>query len=222
MPAKNSLKEYRENTFYHIYNRGVAKGDIFKNKSDYKKFLSYLKLYLSLPTDLQGVSLKVSPSRQLKNHAESIDLHSYCLMPNHFHLLIFQKEETAINYFMRSLATKYSLYFNRKYKRVGPLFQGTYKAVIVESEEQFVYLSKYIHRNPVAATSERLLEGEKLENYKYSSYENYLGLFKQSWVKTSEVLSYFSKTNPINSYKNFIEEVDESDVLRIKELVLDI
>ncbi|MBU1085552.1 MAG: transposase [Candidatus Beckwithbacteria bacterium] len=224
MPPKNSLKEYKENTYYHIYNRGVAKGDIFKTVDDYKTFLGYLKLYLSLPKtlDLQGDSLKVAPSRQLKNHAETIKLMAYCLMPNHFHLFIFQKEEMSMNYFMRSLATKYSMYFNRKYKRVGPLFQGTYKAVEITSEEQYIYLSKYIHRNPTdLAPSGRLPEGF-LEDYRYSSYANYLGLFKQSWVNTDEILSYFSKINSRNSYKNFVEETDESDIIRIKNVVLDI
>ncbi|MFC1627079.1 transposase [Patescibacteria group bacterium] len=217
MPLKNSIKEYKESAYYHLYNRGVAKGNIYKNDKDYKTFLSYLKLYLTSP-DLQGDSLQVAPSKQLKNHAETIKLLAYSLMPNHFHLLIYQNEPMGINYFMRSLGTKYSMYFNRKYKRVGPLFQGAYKAVEVTSEEQLIYLSKYIHRNPKDILPARRL----LAGYKYSSYGNYLGLFNQSWVKTDEILSYFSKTNVNNSYKNFIEETNESDIVRIKEVVLDI
>jgi len=217
MPAKNVVKEYEDDAYYHLYNRGINKNNIFEDASDYKTFLSYLKLYLT-PTNLQGETLKVSPSRKLKNYSSQINLLCYCLMPNHFHLLIFQKDLSNINYFMRSLGTKYSMYFNRKYKRVGTIFQGVYKAVRITKEEQLIYLTKYIHRNPVDILPSR----RDLEGYKYSSYGNYLGLFKQSWVKTDEILSYFSKDNISASYKNFIEEIDESDILRIKEVVLDI
>ena len=173
MPPKNTVKQYKDNTFYHVYNRGVAKQNIFLDEQDYKTFLFYLKLYL-LPKDLQGSTLKVTQSRELKNHAENVQLHTYCLMSNHYHLLIYQKDITGMNFFMRSLATKYSMYFNRKYKRVGPVFQGIYKAVEVESEEQFLYLSKYIHRNPL----DILPTGVNLEGYKYTSYLNYLGLIQ--------------------------------------------
>lgn len=213
MPPKNTVKEYKDNTFYHIYNRGVAKQNIFLDEQDYKTFLSYLKLYL-LPKDLQGSTLKVAPSRGLKNHSEIIQLHAYCLMSNHYHLLIHQKDCDGINFFMRSLATKYSMYFNRKYKRVGPVFQGIYKAVEVESEEQFLYLSKYIHRNPL----DILPTGINLEGYKYTSYLNYLGLFTQQWVKIDDILNSFNREG---SYKSFVEETDESDVIRIKGLMLD-
>ena len=199
----------------------MARANIYIDKKDYKTFLSYLKLYLTIP-NLQGVSLKVAPSRQLRNHADVISLQAYCLMPNHFHLLVYQTEPTGINYFMRSLATKYSMYFNRKYKRVGPLFQGTYKAVEITSEEQLIYLSKYIHRNPTDLLPSGSLPEGYLEDYKYSSYGNYLQLFSQSWIKTEDILSYFSLVNKVKSYRNFVEEVDESDVLRIKEVVLDI
>ena len=217
MPAKNIVKEYKDNTFYHLYNRGVNRNNIFEDVSDYKTFLGYLKLYLS-PEDLQGETLKVSPSRKLKNHFDTIQLHCYCLMPNHFHLLVYQTEISGINYFMRSLATKYAIYFNKKYKRVGTIFQGAYKAVEVTTEEQLVYLSKYIHRNPIELIPSR----RNLEGYKYSSYANYLKLFNQSWIKTDDILSYFSSNRDYNSFKNFVEETDESDILRIKEIVIDI
>lgn len=217
MPSKNIVREYKENCFYHIYNRGVAKQKIFLDSQDYKTFLGYLKIYLSFE-DLQGRILKVPPTRQLKNFYHQAVLHCYCLMPNHFHLLLYQKEVFNISLFLKSLLTKYSMYFNKKYKRVGPVFQGKYKAVELESEEQFLYLSKYIHRNPLPTGSDPV----GLERYKYSSYQNYLGLFNQPWVETEDILSYFNQTKPARSYKAFVEEVDESDILRIKGQVLDI
>ena len=119
--------------------------------------------------------------------------------------------------FMSSICTKYSMYFNRKYKRVGHVFQGRYKAVMVTNENQFIYLSKYIHRNPL----DILPTGTVLEGYKYSSYQNYLGRFTQSWVDKADVLSYFSKLNPEESYQKFVEETDERDLLMIKDSMLD-
>ena len=115
---------------------------------------------------------------------------------------------------MRSIATKYSRYFNKKYQRVGPVFQGRYKAVLVTRESQFIYLSKYIHRNPLPTRTD-------LVGYKYSSYKNYLGLINQVWVDKSEILSYFSNWKSKESYKKFVEEIDERDLLMIKDLMLD-
>ena len=213
MPSKNTLKIYVEKSYYHIYNRGVNKERIFLDEQDYKTFLSYLKFYLSFP-DLRGVSsqVKVAPSKRLKNYADQVKLIAYCLLPNHFHLLIWQNEFDRINFFMRSLATKYSRYFNRKYDRLGPVFQSVYKAVLVESEDQLLYLSKYIHRNPLNLLPTRsLLAG--LADYKYSSYPNYLRLFSQSWV---EPLDFINST-----YKSFVEETDERDLPTIKSVLIE-
>ena len=215
MPAKNALKEYHENSYYHLYNRGVNKGLIFSDDQDYKIFLYYLKLYLCSEA-LQVEYLKLYPSRKLKNYCNRLKLLVYCLMPNHFHLLVWQRDPDTINFFMRSLTVKYAMYFNKKYKRVGPLFQGVYKAVQVENEPQLIYLSKYIHRNPIALTS-----GRVLEVYRYSSYQNYLGMFDQEWLKRNEILDYFSKTKLSNSYRAFVEETDERDLPMVKMLTLE-
>jgi putative transposase len=224
MPAKNSVKEYEVGGFYHVYNRGVEKREIFRDPSDYSKFLSYLKLYLD-PPNLQGLTLKddddhtVSPSRALRNFKSEVELHAYCLMPNHFHLLVKQNDERSMPSFMQALITKYSMYFNRKYQRVGGLFQGRYKCVRILSEEQFTYLSKYIHRNPYPDYPTGS-DPEGLREYKYSSYGNYLGLFQQSWVKTEDILHYFSRTNAKFSYQNFVEET--GDVARVYYEMIDL
>ena len=215
MPAKNIIKEFASDSYYHIYNRGVAKQKIFLDDQDYKVFLSYLKLYLTKPEPEEAE--KISPSKHLKNYFELASLLGYCLMPNHFHLFVFQKDSNTITNLMRSLSTKYSMNFNKKYKRVGPVFQGNYKAVMVENENQFIYLSKYIHRNPL----DILPAGSNLAGYKYSSYPNYLGFFNQSWIAKDDIMSYFSKTNPKGSYQKFVEELDERDLPMIKNLLLD-
>lgn len=224
MPAKNVVKEYEEGGYYHVYNRGVEKRAIFLDDEDYQKFIGYLKVYLShLP--LQGLTLKdesgrtIPPSRKLNNYAEEIQLIAYCLMPNHFHLMLKQCTEYGMAKFMQSILTKYVIYFNKKYSRVGGLYQGVYKTVHITNENQFTYLTKYIHRNPLPATPTRShLEG--LRDYKYSSYGNYLGLFKQSWVHPDDILSYFSKSNPRNSYQSFVEET--GDIARIYKEMIDL
>lgn len=136
-------------------------------------------------------------------------------MPNHYHLLVKQNETNAINFFMRSLATKYSMYFNKKYKRVGSLFQGVYKAVKVKSEEQLLYLTKYIHRNPSG------LAGSLLTSYPYSSLNCYINEKLLTWFDPSPILAYFSKTNKKLSYSNFISEVYDNEEKILKNLTLD-
>ena len=224
MPAKNIIKEYEPNGYYHVYNRGVEKRDIFLGQQDYKVFISYLKLYLS-PPNLQGRTLKddndhtIPPSRANSNFVDEIFLYAYCLMPNHFHFLIKQVSERSMENFMRSIMTKYVMYFNKRYHRVGSLFQGKYKTVRILSEDQYTYITKYIHRNPLTGhPTGSDLEG--LREYKYSSYGNYLGRFKQSWVKTDDILSYFSKTNPRNSYQSFVEET--GDIAKVYKEMIDL
>jgi len=210
MPSKNAIKEYEVGAYYHIYNRGVEKRTIFQDDQDYKTFLSYLKFYLTDPniqnaSDLQGVSLKaIPPSRKPKNYKEDIALLAYCLMPNHFHLFIRQNDDSSMISFMSSLSTKYVRYFNTRNDRVGHLFQDTYKAVKIEDENQWIHLSKYIHRNPLDLHPFKESPC-RLDEYPYSSYPNYLGKFSQTWVQPSEILANFSH-QPHNSYRTFIEE----------------
>ena len=226
MPARNCLKEYVENSYYHIYNRGVERRLIFQDEQDYAVFLSYLKEYLS-PKNTQDLRERLSnpgttykernkivKSLRLNNFAEEMALLAYCLMPNHFHFFVKQKSSDSIDRFMQSLGTRYAMYFNQKYKRVGPLFQAVYKAVLVTSEEQFVYLSKYIHKQVLASQGLTLRSWQKQSQSSTlqeqpSSYLEYLGKRNTSWIHPKEVLSYFSKTNPTLSYQAFVNEPDD-------------
>lgn len=230
MPSKNALKEYEAGGYYHLYNRGVNKRLIFKDQKDYSTFLSYLQFYLTPVTPasdptLRGLSSQaqfpIAPSKRLKNYAGEIELLAYCLMPNHFHLMLKQNSDYGISHFMSSIITKYVRYFNTRYKRIGPLFQGRYKAVHVTNEDQFTYLTKYIHRNPLSLPTCKD-DPRRLGSYKYSSYGNYLKLFEQNWVKTEDIISYFSKTNPHLSYQNFVEESDPDDIDLIKGVSIDL
>jgi len=222
MPSRNSIKQYVNNSYYHLYNRGVEKRLIFLDAQDYDVFLSYLKEYLTLkneeelherlsdPNTSYKEKDKILKLLRMNNFYEEITLLAYCIMPNHFHFFIKQKNALSIDKFMQSLCTRYTMYFNRKYKRVGSLFQAVYKAVLVENEEQFIYLSKYIHKQALASQGETLQGwGEKQP----CSFTEYLGLRKTSWVIPLEVLNYFSKTTPALSYKSFVLEQDDYDIL---------
>ncbi|MBI3887807.1 transposase [Candidatus Microgenomates bacterium] len=205
MAAKNSIKVYLKNGFYHIYNRGVEKRKIFLDQQDYAVFLSYLKTYL-LPKDLIALH-SVATSKEttsvqkdkalkilkMKNFNGIVELLCYCLMPNHFHLAIKQTTADGINHFINALGTRYAGYFNRRYHRVGPLFQGVYKAVLIDSEEQLLHLSRYIHLNP-----------GKNNPSQQNSLPEYLRLRTTSWIKPEYVLRNFSKTCPNLSYADFM------------------
>ncbi|KKT75929.1 MAG: Transposase [Microgenomates group bacterium GW2011_GWA2_44_7] len=229
MPTKNSRKAYLPQGYYHIYNRGLEKRDIFLDEQDYAVFLGYIKTYLS-PKDTNTLRNRLTSKdlvyqeRQralkelsLNNFFGQISLLAYCLMPNHFHLLINQKIINGIDKFLNSLGTRYVMYFNRKYKRVGHLFQGVYKAVLAETNEQLLYLTKYIHRNPAMQFPDE--QGLALIKQP-SSYLGYLGKRKTPWIDTREILSFFSKSNPQLSYENFVNQ-SESPVSPISGITLD-
>lgn len=218
MPAKNVRKEYLENGYYHLYNRGVEKRIIFLDNQDYSVYLSYLKEYL-IPKNEKELWDKISDPQipwvekdkaikvlRLNNFSKEITLLAYCLMPNHFHFFVKQKKSDSIDKFMNSLCTRYTMYFNKKYKRVGSLYQGVYRAVLVSSEDQFLHLSRYIHKQALSP------QGDALRNQP-SSYEDYLGLRKTEWIYPEEILSYFSKSNPKLSYKAFVEQENDNSIM---------
>lgn len=224
MPAKNVLKIYVEEGYYHIYNRGVEKRKIFLDDQDYKVFLKSLKLYLtpsSSDTPLRTITIGdysfQRPPKPLKNYHDQLELLTYCLMPNHFHFLIKQKARNTIELFMRSLGTKYSMYFNKRYDRVGSLFQGPYKAVLIENDSYLLHLSRYIHLNPVKDSPLHMA---------YSSYADYLGKRKTNWINTKTILSYFKTAQKttlrdILSYQSFIEDYVQDPKEVIPDLTID-
>jgi putative transposase len=226
MPGKNALKTYVENGFYHIYNRGVEKRNIFLDEQDYKVFLSYLKLYLTNKEDLISFlkkrndlsddqkNEKISKLMALKNYFNKIELLCYVLMPNHFHLEIRQKNQTDMEDFMRSLITKYSKYFNKRYDRVGPLFQGRYNAVLITNERYLLHLGRYIHLNP----QEIIGNKQSLSSYSWSSYQAYINNLSVSWLNKNYFFSDFEKNKgfSFNSYKGFVEGYKEETFEEIK------
>lgn len=211
MPPKNSVKLYIENGHYHVYNRGVEKRIVFLDDRDYKMFLHFLKFYLD-PEE------KIDHDTGIPNRmslADEISLLAYCLMPNHFHLLVKQTKKDGLTKFMRRISTNYVMYFNKRYQRVGPLFQGIYKAVLIDTDDLLLHVNRYIHRNPVELSG-GINPISALTDYPYASYGDYVGIRHTRWVQTQPILSYFGKNKnktflarKLRSYKAFVQFDDE-------------
>jgi len=199
-----------EGEYYHVYNRGVDKRMIFTSASDYKRFL--MLLYLANNQD------EVRIGNILKSHnydevfsilrsEQLVVIGAYCLMPNHFHVLLTQKVEGGITRFMLKLQTGYSMFFNTRYERNGSLFQGPFRSNLVDNDRYLEYLFAYIHLNPAKLRDshwrERLSRGNDLlkfvESYPYSSYQAYL---ENAHVITNPEAfpEYFSSRKEVRSH----------------------
>src|SRR3989344_3484192 len=209
MPSRHVLREFAENEIYHVFNRGVEKRIIFQDEKDYRIFTYYLFIYLA-PLDLVNSVYPNLPLRlQAKNLNKEVELLSYCLMPNHFHFLLKQNSADGIIKLMKQLTNAYTLYFNQKNKRVGGLVQGRYKAVRIETDEQLIHVSRYIHLNPVASSIVKLPE-----EYQWSSYSEFLDEKNEKICRTKQILEHFSSRQ---NYKRFVQ--DHADYLESLELV---
>lgn len=203
--------------FYHIYNRGVEKRKIFLDNKDYYRFLETLNFYRKSPQPMKLSDFRrgAIQYKKIDKQIQTVKIYCYCLMPNHFHLLTQQLEEGGISEFMRKISDSYTRYFNTKHERVGPLFQGVFKAKLIETDEYLLQLSKYIHRNSFP------LDEWEGKVYPYSSYNYYISGEQHPFCDTEFIGGYFSKTNPKNSYKSFVEEGEYDDPVGIYNLSID-
>jgi len=224
MSGGNAQKVYADESYYHIYNRGVEKRTIFLDEQDYGVFLGYLKQYL-LPKDDVGLRILLSDPKtssrekdnllkliRLNNFNSEIKLVAYCLMTNHFHFLIYQNHGNSVDRFMNSLGTRYTQYFNKKYRRVGALCQGVYKAIMVNSDAQLLELSRYIHKQALPILRTPGLAWERRDSQP-CSYPEYVGQRKSEWVHPEEILKFFSRTNPKLSYESFVAQTDDLSLI---------
>ena len=217
MPCKYYYRNYKPRYFYHIFNRGAYKNKIFLDQADYQTFTSILAYYLRFPKN-QPYSYLNRPAKPYKNtkvtNLETIHLTTYCLMPNHFHLLLKQlptaAPNTNISNLMRRFIITYAMYFQNKYKHTGAIFQSRYKCVLVDSKEQLLYLSKYIHQNPQKLT-------KILENYSFSSYPAYINkATTPEWLHPEYILKL------TKNYQQFVKQpITESDLNKFTPLRLE-
>lgn len=182
-------KQFGQGEYYHIYNRGNARADTFLDDQDYNFFLLRLKQNL-LPELNSKLRIQLLP-------ANSFSLICYCLMPNHFHLLIRQNREITPAKLLLKVCTSYSKYFNKKYGKVGHVFQDRYKQANIYDNEYLLWLSFYIHQNPKVSNLVR-----SLEDYEWSSYKSFIDLKYSSFCEKDVILSQFKS---VEDYRHSLE-----------------
>lgn len=215
---------FANNEFYHIFNRGVARQPIFSDKRDYERLLLTFPFYRFLSPPVKLSRLLQLPQNQRAGILDEMDnkgkkmveIISFVFMPNHFHLLLRQNINNGISIFLSKSINSYTRFFNIRHRRVGDLFQGVFKAVHVETDEQLIHLSRYIHINPAVSF---IIKDSDLISYPWSSLPDYLR--RESLVVDMEpVLSNFKSPN---EYRRFVfDQIDYGKKLReIKHLLLE-
>ncbi len=177
--------------FYHVYNRGNNRQNIFFDRENYLYFLRLMKLHLV---------------------GNDIDILAYCLMPNHYHFLVYLRAET-LSAAMKSLSGAYTKAINKRFSRCGVLFQGRFQSILVDNTDYLMTLSRYIHLNPVKAGMV-----EKLEEWEFSSYLEYAGLRAGVIPQTTYFQTQFQDESV---YEHFLANLDQPEHHGFKNLLLD-
>lgn len=205
MPSRNILKDDLADSYYHVYFRGGNRSRIFREAADYEKMLQLFARYLSLQESKNSAGLS------FPNYSNRVELLAFCLMSNHVHLFVYQHQQGDMTEFMRSLLTSYSMYFNKKYKRSGPLFESRYKASRITSDAYLQHISRYIHLNP-----------KHWREYEYSSLPYYLHQVSDDWIDPEKILELF---NSPAEYLQFVEDYEDAkemmDILKLELAAID-
>lgn len=203
------------NEFYHIFNRGADKKIIYLQQRDYSRFIRTIFYY-----QFAGPKPKFSTFSKFNLNSfkpiskeKHLEILCYCLMPNHFHLLVRQLNENGIKKFMQQVQNSYGKYFNTKHTHTGPLFQGRFKAVRIESDEQLLHVSRYIHLNPIVSGLVKYLESAWP-----SSYSEYT--INPIICNIKEILAFFPSNK---AYAKFVSDQIEygKNLNKIKHHILD-
>lgn len=221
MPRRNVVLANGE--IYHVFNRSIAKENIFSSQGNLRKAIEIMEYY-RFPQRLRLSKFKALSSEQkseylrvLENTMPLVEIYSFALMPNHYHFLLKQLEDRGILRFTSNFQNSFAKVFNLKNERDGALFQNSFKAKRVESEEQFVHTSRYIHLNPVTSY---LIEFKDLAGYPWTSFPIYAGGNNNSFINTELLLNMFG------TKENFIQFVaDQAGYQRefalIKDLIIE-
>lgn len=221
--------------FYHVYSRGVEQRKIFSDEADLSRFQSLLYLcnstkpivYRDLPIGLTlgkaGEQTYASPY-EIDVGEKVVAIAAYVFMPNHFHLILKEIREGGITEFMRKTLTAYSMFFNKKHDRVGHLFQGTFQAKHLNSDEYLKYQFAYTHLNPIkllepkwkeAGIKNKKITKIYLENYRYSSYQDYIGIKRKEAVilTRNKFPEYFDTQHDFEDFvKDWLTYKEEVDI----------
>lgn len=190
---------------YHVFNRGDNRQSIFFERENYLFFLRRVREYL-----MGEKTSEVLETSEVCVHPVTVV--AYCLMPNHYHLLVQPNDDELSGYLMR-LSVSYTKAINKRYERTGSLFQGQFRAVLVDTDEQLLHLSRYIHLNPVLAGL-----AKRPEDWEFSSYREFIGMRRGTLPTLEIVMSQFTSSG---EYRRFVEGYVERDCEVIRELTLE-
>ena len=200
--------DFAPGEYYHVFNRGNSKQKLFLDKRDYVRFL-FLLLYQQSHVPVYNISQAIDYF--LKNNSYNVrqkqriiderivELVNFCIMPNHFHILVKECEENGITNYVHRFETGFSKYYNIRYRKSGHVFQGTFKAVHVESNEQLLHLSAYIHKNP-----EELMRGQRGDKYSWSTYRDYA--IENRWGDLLVLGAILDQFKNKKEYRTFVQE----------------
>ncbi len=198
MPSRHVLKDDLQESYYHVYFRGGNRLRIFRDAADFEKMLHLFARYLSL------AEVKNSAGVSFPNYFNRLELVAFCIMPSYAHLLVYQRQRGAMTEFMRSLLTSYSMYFNKKYKRSGPLFESRYKAALISDDSYVEHITRYIHVVP-----------HDWREYEYSSLPYYLHQITDEWIVPKRILEQFSGPSEYYEFvSNHKQNKEFKDILR--------
>jgi putative transposase len=234
---RGEISEATEEIF-HVLNRGVDNRKIFLDEKDYFRFIHNL-FEFNDPNPIlnlgyrfnrgQSIDLRNQYNLNRKPRKLIVEILAFCLMPNHFHLLLRQKEKGGITKFMRKLGAGYANYFNQKYQRLGTLFQGRYKLILIKNEPHFIHLPYYIHFNPLDLImpewrEKRIKNYQKaikfLASYRWSSHLDYIG--KKNFPSVTQREFLLKIFNGSENYRKMIKNwLKEMDLTKIKNLILE-
>lgn len=213
------------NQIYHVFNRGIDRRPTFTDKREYKRAMDAMYYYsFKKPQKKFSYFLKLSDEEQQEYMSTMIksnklvEIIAFCFMPNHFHLLLKQISDNGISKFMNNFLNSYTRYFNTKHERTGSLFLNQFKAVRIETDEQLIQVSRYIHLNPL--TSYVVKDFDDLKEYAWSSFKEYLYPQKIKYASTKLIMNFF---NNKNKYEDFVKnQMDyQSDLHLIEHLAFD-
>ena len=205
--------------YYHIYNRGVDKREVFLNDDDYIRFIKSIKEYNDTKT--YGRFQNRGSTSGYFEVEPLIELVAYCLNPNHYHFILKQLEEGGVSKFMQKLSTSYTMYFNKKYDRSGALFQGRFKSIHIDTNEYLLHLSVYVNKNNFihgyknSGTKSPI--GDLVpEFWQYSSYLDYIGKRDGKLCNNEVILGQFKnnqgstsgsfEVEPFDNYRDFMQK----------------
>ncbi len=194
---------------YHVFNKSIARFKIFNGNAEFMRMLNVIRYYqfknmpyafsqfIRLP-QVEKIGFDCCLSSVADPKDKLVEIISYCLMPTHVHFVLKQLIDDGISIFMGNVLNSYARFFNKKYKRLGPLWAGRFKNVLVESYEQLLHLTRYVHLNPTTA-----ILVEKPEDWAYSSYLEYLKINdrKKSIAYWDNILDILPR-----EYKKFVED----------------